>query len=197
MGNKSWQQLAAKARVIAQSIINGDEEDNKGERLIHVVYRLDIFASDVLNKKYSKSGSKGCIHTYAGGTQVITTEHTDGSEGTFNTDGDCNPTENPMDMEIVAYINGGNGGGGGQSTPASATVLPESKTLKNMKKNVVKINESTLRQIVAESVKKVLNKNIIKEAKTKFNYDAFDEWSEKTKIPEKIYGIWLNIYVIK
>lgn len=34
--------------------------------------------------------------------------------------------------------------------------LKESKTNKNMKKNVVKINENTLRQIVAESVKKVL-----------------------------------------
>ena len=35
----------------------------------------------------------------------------------------------------------------------------ESKTNKNMKKNVVKINENTLRQIVAESVKKVLKEN--------------------------------------
>lgn len=35
--------------------------------------------------------------------------------------------------------------------------LTESKTNKNMKKNIVKINENTLRQIVAESVKKVLN----------------------------------------
>ena len=34
--------------------------------------------------------------------------------------------------------------------------MNESKTNKNMKKNVVKINENTLRQIVAESVKKVL-----------------------------------------
>lgn len=34
--------------------------------------------------------------------------------------------------------------------------IKESKTNKNMKKNVVKINENTLTQIVAESVKKVL-----------------------------------------
>ena len=34
--------------------------------------------------------------------------------------------------------------------------IEESKTNKNMKNNVVKINENTLRQIVAESVKKVL-----------------------------------------
>ena len=33
----------------------------------------------------------------------------------------------------------------------------KSKTNKNMKKNVIKLNEDTLRQIVAESVKKVLN----------------------------------------
>lgn len=35
-------------------------------------------------------------------------------------------------------------------------IAKESKTNKNMKKNVVKINENTLRQIVAENVKKVL-----------------------------------------
>ena len=34
--------------------------------------------------------------------------------------------------------------------------IEESKTNKNMKKNVVKLNESTLKKIVAESVKKVL-----------------------------------------
>ena len=37
--------------------------------------------------------------------------------------------------------------------------IEESKTNKNMKKNVVKLNENTLRQIVAESVKKVLKEN--------------------------------------
>ena len=35
--------------------------------------------------------------------------------------------------------------------------ITESKTNKNMKKNVVKINENTLRQIVAESVNRMLN----------------------------------------
>ena len=38
-------------------------------------------------------------------------------------------------------------------------IAKESKTNKNMKKNVVKINENTLRQIIAESVKKVLKEN--------------------------------------
>lgn len=35
--------------------------------------------------------------------------------------------------------------------------IEESKTNKNMKKNIVKINENTLRKMVAESVKKVVN----------------------------------------
>lgn len=39
--------------------------------------------------------------------------------------------------------------------------IDESKTNKGMKKNVVKINENTLRQIVAESVKKVLKEGIM------------------------------------
>lgn len=39
--------------------------------------------------------------------------------------------------------------------------IEESKTNKNMKKNVVKMNENTLRQIVAESVKKVLKEEEI------------------------------------
>ena len=34
------------------------------------------------------------------------------------------------------------------------------KTNKNMKKNIVKLNENTLRQIVAESVKKVLKESL-------------------------------------
>lgn len=42
----------------------------------------------------------------------------------------------------------------------------ESKSNKNMKKNVVKINENTLRQIVAESVKKVLNEHVWASAPT-------------------------------
>lgn len=168
MGNKSWQELATKAKDIARRIVNGDEENKNGERLIHIVYRLDTFATNALNKKFAQSGSIGSVHTYAGGTQAISTRHADGSEGSFNTDGECTPTDNPMDIEVDAYINGGNGGGGGQSSPAAAMVLPESKTNKNMKKNVVKINENTLRQIVAESVKKVLkegyNQQIVDEA---------------------------------
>ena len=39
---------------------------------------------------------------------------------------------------------------------ATQTPINDSKTNKNMKKNVIKLNENTLRKIVAESVKKVL-----------------------------------------
>lgn len=42
---------------------------------------------------------------------------------------------------------------------ATQTPINDSKTNKNMKKNVIKLNENTLRQIVAESVKKVLKEN--------------------------------------
>ena len=37
--------------------------------------------------------------------------------------------------------------------------IEESKTNKNMKKNVIKLNENTIRKMVAESVKKVLKEN--------------------------------------
>ena len=60
--------------------------------------------------------------------------------------------------------------------------IEESKTNKNMKKNVVKINENTLRQIVAESVKKVL-----KETELDYDMDNFSgRWSR---------GPRYNIYI--
>lgn len=46
-------------------------------------------------------------------------------------------------------------------TFARQTKLTESKTNKNMKKNTIKLNENTLRRIVAESVKKVLKEGIL------------------------------------
>ena len=39
-------------------------------------------------------------------------------------------------------------------------IIPESKANKNMKKNVVKINESTLRNMIANSIKKALKEDI-------------------------------------
>ena len=47
--------------------------------------------------------------------------------------------------------------GGNSVVKVVAPTLPESKTIKNMKKNVVKLNEAQLRKVVAESIKRVLN----------------------------------------
>ena len=41
--------------------------------------------------------------------------------------------------------------------------IDESKTNKGMKKNVVKLNEATLKKMIAESVKKALKESILKE----------------------------------
>ena len=69
-------------------------------------------------------------------------------------------------LVLANAIKGAIGTGGQFSNPLhvkpkmlASTQLNESKTNKNMKTNVVKINESTLRQIVAESVKKVLKES--------------------------------------
>lgn len=60
--------------------------------------------------------------------------------------------------------------------------IEESKTNKNMKKNIVKINENTLRKMVAESVKKVL-----KETELDYDMDNFSgRWSR---------GPRYNIYI--
>ena len=65
---------------------------------------------------------------------------------------------------LANAIKGAIGTGGQFSNPLrvkpkmlASTQLNDLKTNKNMKKNVVKLNENTLRKIVAESVKKVLN----------------------------------------
>lgn len=44
--------------------------------------------------------------------------------------------------------------------PRGTVEINETNTNKNMKKNVVKVNESTLRQIVAESVKRILKEAV-------------------------------------
>ena len=78
-------------------------------------------------------------------------------------------------LVLANAIKGAVGTGGQFSNPLrvkpkmlASTQLNESKTNKNMKKNVIKLNENTLRQIVAESVKKVLkegyNQQIVDDA---------------------------------
>ncbi len=59
---KQWDKLAAKARKIAKNIVTGEEE-YKGTRLTAIVYRLDTFATDALNRKYARQGSQASIHT--------------------------------------------------------------------------------------------------------------------------------------
>jgi paraquat-inducible protein B len=102
------------------------------------------FATDALNSKYSNAGSVVFTHTYNGGNQVISTKHSDGSEGSFNTKIFCEPTRNFMDVEVAIYVKNN---------------IDELKTNKNMKQNTIKLNESQLKKIVAESVKKVLNES--------------------------------------
>lgn len=67
--------------------------------------------------------------------------------------------ENPLSqiaLSLVNYLTDGNYvDTTGVAIPHKSPIT-ESKTNKNMKKNVIKLNENALRQIVAESVKKVL-----------------------------------------
>ena len=137
---EQWDKLAAKARKIAKNIVTGEEE-YKGTRLTAIVYRLDTFATDALNRKYARQGSQASIHTEWGGYQTIDSIHEDGSEGHFDTDGKCESSDNAMDIEIKMFINGGNGGGNnGDSTPSSAPVrrIRESNTRKDIKKLIRK-----------------------------------------------------------
>ena len=90
-----------------------------------------------------------------------------------------------MDIEIMMYINGGNGGGNnGGSTPLSAPVrrIRESNTRKDMKQNKTTITEAELKNIIAESIKKVL-----KETELDYDMDNFSgRWSR---------GPRYNIYI--
>ena len=67
MLRKQWQDYALKAKQIAKHIITGLEQNKKGIRLVHIVYGLDMYATDALNLKYSKQRSKSSVHTYQGG----------------------------------------------------------------------------------------------------------------------------------
>ena len=53
--------------------------------------------------------------------------------------------------------------------------IEESKTNKNMKKNAIKLNENTLRQIVAKSVKKILKEGEFNKTKTQELAEALGE----------------------
>lgn len=62
-------------------------------------------------------------------------------------------------------------------------ILRNNKTNNNMKKNVVKLNENTLRKIVAESVKKVLKENA---------WASAPSFKELEKVLDKVTGILSN-----
>lgn len=57
----------------------------------------------------------------------------------------------------------------------------ESKNTKNMKKNAIKLNENQLRQIVAESVKKVLKEDYDFNADFEDGGSVYDRWGEPTE----------------
>ena len=149
MLKKQWQDYALKAKQIAKHIITGLEQNKKGVRLVHIVYGLDMYATDALNLKYSKQRSKSSVHTYQGGRQEISTQHADGSEGLFKSNGEFQSTNNSMDTEIKEYMNNN---------------LDENKqynTNRNMNKKLIRLTEQDLYRIVKESAKRVLRENSI------------------------------------
>ena len=89
----TWDYYANRAKQIAKRIVTGDEVNKDGVRLIQIVYKQDMYATDALNMKYARASSKASVHTYAGGMQEITTEHSDGTQGLFKSDGQYQPTE--------------------------------------------------------------------------------------------------------
>ena len=148
MLRKQWQDYALKAKQIAKHIVTGLEQDKNGVRLIQIVYGLDMYATDALNLKYSKQRSKSSVHTYQGGRQEISTQHADGSEGLFKSNGEFQPTNNPMDTEVKEYMNNN---------------LDENKQYKantNMNKKLIRLTESDLHRIVKQSVNKILKEGV-------------------------------------
>lgn len=152
MLRKQWQDYALKAKQIAKHIVTGLEQDKNGVRLIQIVYGLDMYATDALNIKYSKQRSKSSVHTYQGGRQEISTQHADGSEGLFKSNGEFHPTNNPMDTEVKEYMNNN---------------LDENKQYKylDLSPEPIPINDRD-RRLSPESLARIINKiGIVKECK--------------------------------
>lgn len=148
MLRKQWQDYALKAKQIAKHIVTGLEQNKKGVRLVHIVYGLDMYATDALNLKYSKQRSKSSVHTYQGGRQEISTQHADGSEGLFKSNGEFHPTNNPMDTEVKEYMNN------------NLDENKQYKTRHNMNKKLIRLTESDLHRIVKQSVNKILKEGV-------------------------------------
>ncbi len=142
MLRKQWQDYALKAKQIAKHIVTGLEQNKKGVRLIQIVYGLDMYATDALNLKYSKQRSKSSVHTYQGGRQEISTQHADGSEGLFKSNGEFQPTNNPMDTEVEEYMNN------------NIDENKQYKTYRNMNKKLIRLTEQDLHRIVKSSIRR-------------------------------------------
>lgn len=96
--------------------------------------------------------------------------------------------ENPLSqiaLSLVNYLTDGNYiDTTGVAIPHKSSIK-ESKTNKNMKKNTIKLNESQLRQIVAESVKKVLKEG---------TYATHYEPIKRTyKTVAELYNMWSSV----
>ncbi|MCF0117702.1 MAG: hypothetical protein HUJ61_06635 [Bacilli bacterium] len=100
-----WEHYASLAKTIAKRIVTGEEINQDGVRLVQIVYKQDMYATDALNMRYRKYGSKASVHTYNGGQQEISTEHADGTNGLFKSNGQYHSTQNIMDNEIKNYMN--------------------------------------------------------------------------------------------
>lgn len=181
MLRKQWQEYALKAKQIAKHIVTGLEQDKNGVRLIQIVYGLDMYATDALNLKYSKQRSKSSVHTYQGGIQEISTQHADGSEGLFKSNGECQSTNNPMDIEVKEYMNN------------------SKNESKNMNKKLIRLTESDLHRIVKESVNRVLKENnrrtkrMIREFD---DYDEYDVFEDEEYVDKKGHPIRIGSQVI-
>ena len=179
MLRKQWNEYASRARDIAKHIVTGAEESRKTHvRWSKVIDYLDVLATSALNEKYANDGSKSNIHTYWGGNQEIATEHADGSNGIFRTNGSCESTNNPMDIEVKEYINN----------------LGENKQY-NMNKKLIRLTESDLHRIVKESVKTILREKnrMIKEGGDLYGH--YDDGTPFTNSKRKFHGIPGTVFI--
>ena len=144
-GNTEWQYMAAMARDYASKMRSmNDEDPETGKYIYAIVEDYDRNASLALKRIYENEGVESVdIYTEQGGYQTIRINYTDGTVYNFDTNGSYDSLDDMICHEIYAYITGR---------------IDESKSNTNMEKNkkVVRLTESKLKQIVAESVKKAL-----------------------------------------
>lgn len=99
---------------------------------------------NILRKQWNEYASKArdiAKHIVTSAEESRET-HADGSNGIFRTNGSCESTNNPMDIEVKEYINN----------------LGENKQY-NMNKKLIRLTESDLHRIVKKSVNKILRES--------------------------------------